>query len=143
MVGKVLVGIAVVLSLLLSSCYPELSVQQYDRLKEDLIALDLERQGLLEELAAIEARDVETLAYIEFLDKLVSTQSSEMILEGQFDVEALINCKAELVSAAEKLGDNEIVYYLGLTEQENEGQTVGAYYKVVEYCLKKIKQNLE
>ena len=42
MVGKVLVGIVIVLSLLLSSCYPELSVQQYDRLKNDLIALDIE-----------------------------------------------------------------------------------------------------
>ena len=154
MLGKILVGILVTLSLLLSSCYPELSVQQYDRLKEDLIALDVERQELQAELAVIkaeiatikaenEAKNAETLAYVEFLDKLVSTQSSEMILAGQFDVVALTDANAELAGIAERLGDNEIIYYLGLMDRDNESQTVAAYYKVIEYCLKKMKQNLE
>jgi len=150
MLGKILVGILVTLSLLLSSCYPELSVQQYDRLKEDLIALDVERQELQAELvaikaeiAAIEAENAETLAYVEFLDKLVSTQSSEMILAGQFDVVALTDANAELAGIAERLGDNEIIYYLGLMDRDNESQTVAAYYKVIEYCLKKMRQNLE
>jgi len=150
MLGKILVGILVTLSLLLSSCYPELSVQQYDRLKEDLIALDVERQELQAELvaikaeiAAIEAENAETLAYVEFLDKLVSTQSSEMILAGQFDVVALTDANTELAGIAERLGDNEIIYYLGLMDRDNESQTVAAYYKVIEYCLKKMRQNLE
>ena len=150
MAGKILVGVLVTLSLLLVSCYPELSVQQYDRLKDDLVALDIERQELQAELAAIEVKNAaievknaETLAYIEFLDKLVSTQSSEKILAGQFDGEALADAKAELTSVAESLGDNDIIHYLGLMERDNESQTIVAYYKVIEYCLKKMKQNLE
>jgi len=143
MAGKILVGALVALSLLLVSCYPELSVQQYDRLKDDLVALDVERQELQAELAAIEVKNVETLAYIEFLDKLVSTQSSEKILAGQFDGGALADAKAELTSVAESLGDNDIIHYLGLMERDDERQTIVAYYKVIEYCLKKMKQNLE
>jgi len=143
MAGKILVGVLVTLSLLLVSCYPELSVQQYDRLKDDLVALDVERQELQAELAAIEVKNAETLAYIEFLDKLVSTQSSEKILAGQFDGEALADAKAELTSVAESLGDNDIIHYLGLMERDNESQTIVAYYKLIEYCLKKMKQNLE
>ena len=143
MAGKILIGVLVALSLLLVSCYPELSVQQYDRLKDDLVALDIERQELRVELAAIEVKNAETLAYIDFLDKLVSTQSSEMILSGQFDVGSLADAKAELTSVAESLGDNDIIYYLGLMERDNESQTIAAYYKVIEYCVKKMKQNLE
>lgn len=143
MAGKILVGALVALSLLLSSCYPELSVQQYDKLKEDLVELDIQRQELLAELAAIEDKDLETRTYVSFLEKLVSTQSSERILTGEFDVVSLINAKAELMSAAENLGDNDITYYLGLMDGEKESQTVAAYYKAIEYCFKKIKQNLE
>ena len=43
---------------------------------------------------------------------------------------------------AKNLGDNEILYSLGLMEPGNDSQTVQAYYKIVEYSLKKIKQNL-
>ncbi len=143
MAGKILVGILVVLSLLLSSCYPELSVQQYDKLKEDLVKLDIQRQELEAQLTAIKAKNAKTLTYVDFLNKLVSTQSSEMILTGEFDVGSLINASSELMNIAESLGDNDIIYYLGLMNAENESQTVAAYYKAVEYCLKKIKQNLE
>ena len=150
MVGKILVGVLIVLSLLLSSCYPELSVQQYDKLREDLEALDIQRQELqaeLEtvktELTAIKAKHTQTRAYVEFLAKLVSTQSSERILIGEFDVGSLIDSSFALTMAAESLGDNQIDYYLGLMDRENESQTVGAYYKAIEYCLKNMKQNLE
>ena len=143
MAGKILVGILVALSLLLSSCYPELSVQQYDKLKKDLVELDTQRQELEEELTALKAKNTETLTYVDFLDKLVSTQKSEMILSGQFDVGSLIDSSTGLTNIAESLGDNDIIYYLGLMNAENESQTVTAYYKAVEYCLKKIKQNLE
>ncbi|MBA7614516.1 hypothetical protein ES703_21782 [subsurface metagenome] len=150
MAGKVLLGILLAFSLLLSSCYPELSVQQYDRLKEDLEALDVERQELraevtaLEtELAALETKNAITRAYVEFLNKLVSTQSSAKLLEGEFDVEALIAAGFGIEIAAEELGDNEIIYFLGLMNPENESQTVGIYYKIIEYCVKKMKQNLE
>lgn len=150
MVGKILVGVLIVLSLLLSSCYPELSVQQYDKLREDLEALDIQRQELqaeLEivktELTEIKAKNTQTYAYVEFLVKLVSTQSSERILIGEFDVGSLIDSSFALTMAAESLGDNQIDYYLGLMDRENESQTVGAYYKAIEYCLKNMKQNLE
>ena len=150
MAGKILVGVLIVLSLLLCSCYPELSVQQYDKLKEDLVELDVQRQELEEEVAtleeevaALEEKNAKTLAYVEFLVKLVSTQSSERILTGEFDVGSLVDSGAELMSTAEILGDNEVIYYLGLINHENESQTVGAYYKVIEYCLKNMKQNLE
>ncbi len=143
MIRKILLSVLVALSLLLSSCYPELSVQQYDKLRKDLAELDAQHQELEAELTALEAKNAETLAYVNFLDKLVSTQKSEMILSGQFDVASLINSKAELTSIAESLGDGEISYYLGLMDAENKGQTVTAYYKVIEYCLKKMKQNLE
>lgn len=150
MAVKILVGVLIVLSLLVSSCYPELSVQQYDKLKEDLAELDVQRQeleeevaALLEELANVEAKNAKTLAYVEFLGKLFSTQSSEKILTGEFDIESLVDARAELMSAAESLGDNQVVYYLGLMDRENESQTIGAYYKVLEYCRKNIKKNLE
>jgi len=143
MAGKILVGVLIVLSLLLSSCYPELSVQQYDQLKKDLAEMDVERQELQAELAAIKAKNTETLAYARFLEKLVSTQSSEKLLAGEFDVGSLVDAEAELISAAESLGDSEIIYYLGLMDRTNESQTIGAYYKAIEYCLKDIKKNLQ
>jgi hypothetical protein len=150
MARKVLIGVLIVLSLLMSSCYPELSVQQYDELKEDLAELDVQRQELVNELAtlkeefvALQAKNEQTLAYVGFLAKLVSTQSSARILTGEFDVDSLVDAKDELISAAENLVDNEIHYFLGLINRYNQSETVAAYYKVVEYCLKKMKQNLE
>ena len=143
MAGKVLLGFLMAFSLLLSSCYPELSVQQYDKLRQDLAALDTERQALRAELTEVKTKNAEALAYVRFLEKLESTQSSEKILSGQFDVGSLISAKDELTNLAGNLGDNEIAYFLGLLKPGNDSQTVAAYYKVVEYCLKKMKQNLE
>ena len=143
MAGKVLLGFLIAFSLLLSSCYPELSVQQYDKLRQDLATLDIERQELRAELTTLKTKNAESLAYLNFLEKLVSTQSSEKILSGQFDTGSLINAKDELTSLASNLGDNEISYFLGLLNPSNDSQTVAAYYKVIEYCLKKMKQNLE
>jgi hypothetical protein len=143
MAGKVFLGFLIAFSLLFSSCYPELSVQQYDKLRQDIAALDTERQGLRTELTALKAKNAEVLAYVGFLEKLESTQNSEKILSGQFDVGSLISANGELTSLANNLGDNEIVYFLGLMKPDNESQTVAAYYKIVEYCLKKMKQNLE
>jgi len=143
MTKKILASVLIVLSLLLSSCYPELSVQQYDELKKDLAKLDVERQELQAELAAIKAKNAETLAYVEFLEKLVTTQTSAKLLAGEFDVESLTNARAELMSAAESLGNSEIIYNLGLLDRNNYTQTMGAYYKVIEYCLKHMKQNLK
>ena len=147
---KFLLCVLLTFSLLLSSCYPELSVQQYDKLREDLETLDTERQELrgqvvsLEtELTAIKVKNKQILAYIRFLEKLESTQSSEKILLGQFDVNSLIHAKDELMNQANELGDNDIAYYLGLMKPDNDSQTVAAYYKVIEYCLKKMKQNIE
>ncbi len=143
MAGKILVGVLIVLSLLLSSCYPELSAQQYDQLKKDLAEMDIERQELQAELAAIKEKNTRTLAYARFLEKLVATQSSEKLLAGEFDVGSLVDAEAELMSAAESLGDSEIIYYLGLMDRNEESQTIGAYYKAIEYCLKDIKKNLQ
>ncbi|MFC1991433.1 hypothetical protein ACFLVC_01715 [Chloroflexota bacterium] len=157
MTFKILVGVLLVFSLLLSSCYPELSVQQYGKLREDLDALDIERHelrvkvatleaevGALEtELASMKAKNPSTQAYIEFLYKMVSTQSSAKILEGEFDVGALITARDGLTIAAEEMGDSEIIYFLGLMDTENESQSVSAYYKIIEHCVKQIKQNLE
>ena len=116
---------------------------QYDKLKKDLVELDAQRQELEEELTALKAKDAETITYVDFLNKLVSTQSSVRILTGEFDVGSLLDASTELMNIAVRLGDNDIIYYLGLMNVENESQTVAAYYKAVEYCLKKIKQNLE
>ena len=150
MTRKMLLGVLIVLILLLSSCYPELSVQQYDKLKEDLAELDVQRQELENELttqqdeySALKEKNEKTLAYVAFLIKLVSTQSSARILTGEFDVESLVESKDELISAAEGLADNEIHYYLGLINPDNQSETVAAYYKVIEYCFKNIRQNLE
>lgn len=144
MAWKILLGSLLLVSILLSSCYPELSVQQYDQLKEDLAELDVQRQELMAELSTIKEKDTETFAYVVFLERLASTQISGRILTGEFDVESLINSKTELMSAAENLGDNQIVSYLESMDSENEdSQTVAAYYKVVEYCLKKMKHNLQ
>ena len=155
--GKILIGIILVFSLLLASCYPELSVQQYDQLRADLEALDTQRQELMaqaealqgqvealqEQVATFKTQGAQTLLYIRFMDKLVSTQKSELILEGQFDVGTLIEAKAELLEASESLVNGDISYYLGLMLPENESQTVGAYYKIIEYCVKKMITNLE
>ncbi len=157
MAVKILLGILVAFSLLLSACYPELSVQQYDKLRQDLENLDTDRQELLvqvavlgaertalqAELAEVRTKNAITGAYIDFLNKIVSTQSSEKVLEGGFDVEALIEAGDELVAAAEDLADSESVYFLGLLDSEDESLTVSAYYKVIEFCVKRIKQNLE
>jgi predicted nuclease with TOPRIM domain len=150
MARRILTCILIALSLLFTSCYPKLSVQQYDQLKKDIEALDVERQELQTEnqelqteLATIKANNTEIRAYIGFLEKLMSTQSSEKILLGEFDIESLVNHKEELISEAESLKDNEIIYFLGVMNSKNESETIGAYYKVIEYCIKDIKQKLE
>jgi hypothetical protein len=125
-------------------------MQQYDKLKSDIAALDTERKELEStlsasevELRATEEKNAETLTYVKFLDKLLSVQSSELILSGEFDISALIDTSVELTSMAEKLGDNDIIFYLGLLNAENKNESVAAYYKVIEYSFKRIKQNLE
>jgi outer membrane murein-binding lipoprotein Lpp len=154
MAKKILIGIMVVLSLLLTSCYPELSVQQYDELKEDLAALDIKRAELEAEVeslkadivalrAAHQAANSETRSYIVFLEKMVSTQSSERILTGEFDVVSLVDSKDVLMEQANKLDGSKIIYYLELMDSDNESQTVAAYYKTMEYCFKEMKQILQ
>jgi len=147
---KVLVGFLLVLSLLLSSCYPELSVQQYDKLRAELEAMDIERNESKAELAAIQAEKAdfdankaETLAYVEFLDTLLSAERGAMILYGQLDIAAVSDYKDELASAAEQLGDSELTYYVELIDPDNGSQSIAAYYKIIEGCLQKIKQNLK
>ncbi len=154
MAKKILIGILVTLSLLLTSCYPELSVQQYDKLKEDLVALDVQRAELETEVESLKAdievlelkdklEDAETRNYVLFLEKMMSTQSSERILTGEFDVASLVSSKDALIKLAEDLGGSEISYYLELMDSDNETQTVAAYYKTMEYCFKEMKQTLE
>ena len=155
MAKKTVFIIAIVaVSLLLNSCYPELSVQQYDKLRNDIATLDIERKQLEETLEAEraqleatimaeKAKNEESLAYVNFLAKLVSTQNTQKILTGEFDTASLISAKTDLTELADSLGDNEITYFLGLLKPDNDGLTVQSYYKVIEYCLKKLKQNLE
>ncbi|MFC1941553.1 hypothetical protein ACFLWL_04075 [Chloroflexota bacterium] len=158
---KMLVGVLLVLSLLLSACYPELSVQQYDKLRAELEAMDIERQELRTELTAMQvemaemqvemaddkSRVAETRAFVEFLDRLLAEQRGAMILYGNFDIAAVIAAvsdhKDELMSAAEELGDSKIVYYLGLVDPDNGDQAIAAYYKIIECCLQKVGGNLE
>lgn len=149
MAGKITACILLILCVFMCSCYPELSVQQYDKLKEDLVELDEQRNVLEAELASV-TEELETIKtstkdirmFVDFLAKLVSTQSSEMLLVGEFDTEALIEAKDELVASGDKLGDEDISYYLTLIDPENEDQTVAVYYKIIEYCLKNIKEKL-
>ncbi|MFC1988787.1 hypothetical protein ACFLVJ_03025 [Chloroflexota bacterium] len=158
MKAKIFLGVLMAFSLLFASCYPELSIQQYDQLKDDLDALDIERQELrvkvaeletkltaLEtELASIREKTPVTLSYINFLNKMVSTQSSAKILEGEFDVEALVGARDGLITDAKNLvGEDEITYLLNLMDSENESRTVSVYYKIIEICIKNMKQNLE
>ncbi|MBI2851360.1 MAG: hypothetical protein HYX80_10070 [Chloroflexi bacterium] len=152
MAGKVWLGVLLAFSLLFTSCYPQLSVQQYDQLRKDIADLDVQRQSLeketaalKEESAALKAKHAEIRAYMEFLNKLVATQSSEKIVSGKllFDVDSLISAKEELTKMARDLGDNDIIYYLELMKSDTGSQTVAAYYKAIEYCLKRVRQNLE
>ena len=133
------------------SCYPELSVQQYDQLKKDLedldtkrVQLEIEVQNLKAEIATIyaenNATNNRTRAYIGFLEKMVSTQSSARILDGEFDVNSLVSVKEDLVKMSNDLDDPEIAYFLGLMNSDNESQTVAAYYKTIEYCFKEIRR---
>jgi len=131
------------------SCYPELSVQQYDKLKEDLAALNQQSDALESELArvntelaTIKERNTRVRAYVGFLVQLISTQNSESLLAGEFDVNALVTAKSELMTSAEALNDPDIVYFLSIVNAEKEAETVGAYYKAIEYCIKNIKQQL-
>lgn len=158
MTKRLMLAVLVLLTVAFTACYPELSVQQYDKLKEDIEALDIQRQQLEAKVAGLEAQ-IEELSgqntallenndvvrsYIDLLHKLVSTQNSEKVLYGQFDAEALIEAREELIEEAEKLPESEnIVYFLELMNSDNQSHTVGAYYKVVEYSVKAIKQNLE
>ena len=154
MVKKILIGILIVISLLFTSCYPELSVQQYDELKEELVALDVKRAELEAEVESLKAditalqaaqqtTNSETRAYIVFLERMVSTQSSERILTGEFDVESLVKSKDVLIVTARDLDESNISYYLELINSENESETVAAYYKTMEYCFKEMKKILE
>ncbi|MFC2012610.1 hypothetical protein ACFLVU_05710 [Chloroflexota bacterium] len=157
MAKRILVGVLMAFVLLLSSCYPELSVQQYDKLREDIEALDLQRQQLQEEVASLtvlsenlseananlKTDNTVTLDYVRFLDKLVSTQTSAKLLEGEFDVDALVVANSGLILAAESLEDPQITHFLGLMVSDNESHTVGVYYKVIEYCVKQMKQRLD
>ena len=149
MAKKSLIVIFRGLCLFISSCYPELSVQQYDKLKADLEKLDEKRTELEQEvsylsmeLKEIKAKNTEVRAYIDFLVQLVSTQNSESLLAGEFDTDALVKSKEKLLETAGKLNDGEIEYYLSLINPENEAETVGVYYKAIEGCLKAIKQEL-
>ena len=74
---------------------------------------------------------------------MISTQSSERLLSGEFDVESLINSKDVLNEMAENLGDSNVSYYLELFNGDNATQTVAAYYKTIEYCFKEMKLNLQ
>ena len=149
MAWKSLIIVFIGLCLLVSSCYPELSVQQYDKLKEDLEKLDEKRTELEQEVASltmeleeIKAKNTEVREYIDFLVELVSTQNSESLLKGEFDTNALVESKEKLLESAEKLQDSEVEYYLSLINPENEAETIGVYYKAIETCLKEIKQEL-
>jgi hypothetical protein len=149
MIRKVIIIVITALCLCLSSCYPELSVQQYDKLKEDLRTLDIERTNLEKNLAAATSEldicnnnNLEIGAYVDFMSLLMSTQNSESLLAGEFDAAALVESKEELIAAAENLSDGDVVYYMSLIDPDNESGTVGAYYKAMEYCIKNIKQKL-
>ena len=149
MAWKSLIVVIIGLCLFVASCYPELSVQQYDKLKEDIEKLDEKRTELEQEVALlsmeleeIKAKNTEVRSYIDFLVKLVATQNTQSLLEGEFDTNALVESKETLLESAEKLQDSEIVFYLSLINPENEAETVGVYYKAIETCLKEIKQEL-
>ncbi len=160
---KIIIAILMFLSLLLASCYPELSVQQYDQLRADLDAIDVQRQELVDEVIALEgevfalqeqvatlvadiearqAIDRDNLAYIDFLGKLVATQTG-YILKGQFDIEALVEASENLTVEAAGLSNSDITYYLGLMKPDNQIETVAAYYKIIEEAVRKIRTNLE
>ena len=154
MLKKFIAGALVCLSLFSVSCYPELSVQQYDQLKKDLEDLDTQRaqlevevQNLKAEIATISAENnatnIRTRAYIAFLEKMISTQSSARILNGEFDVDSLVTLKDDLVKMSDTLDDPEIAYFIGLMNSDNESQTVAAYYKTIEYCFKEIKKQAQ
>lgn len=159
---KVVSGVLVASTLLLaspffSSCASELSMQEYDELQEDLTNMEAERNELWAEANRLEAeanrlagelnetrtRNAEALAYARFLDRLLSLQTSELVISGEFDVETLTDAAPELIAAAEELHDPDVIYYLELIKPDNEDQAVAAYYKAIECCMKKIKQNLE
>lgn len=149
MAWKSLIIVIAALCFFAISCYPDLSVQQYDKLKEDIVKLDEKRTELEQELAAttaeleeIKEKNIEVRAYVDFLVQLVSTQNSEGLLKGEFDINALDEAKAELLASAEKLNDPDIEYYISIINPENEPETAGAYYKAIEDCLKDIKQEL-
>ena len=74
--------------------------------------------------------------------QLIATQNSESLLKGEFDVAALAAAKDALLESANKLEDQDIHYYMTLIDEENEAETVGAYYKAIEYCIKNIKLEL-
>ena len=92
---------------------------------------------------AIKTKNVKTLAYVEFMDKLIFVQNLDMIVSGEFDVEALAEATPGLIDEAEKLDDSEIIYYLSLITSDKESQSIAAYYKVIECVLKKMRENLK
>jgi cell division protein FtsB len=151
MARKVLTGFFIALILLLSSCYPKLSVQQYDKLRQDIAALNTESEvltgnvtALKAELASVRSDNAEALAYLNFMEKLISTQNSEKVLSGrgEFDVASLLAANKELIVMANDIKDSEIAYLLGIMIPNNDDQTITAYYKIIEKCIKKIKQDL-
>ncbi|MBN2238738.1 MAG: hypothetical protein JW712_03110 [Dehalococcoidales bacterium] len=154
---------ALCFSLLLTSCYPELSVQQYDELKEDLEVLNHQSAAMEEELiyvkdeltsaneelayliaenGILKANNKEIKAYTDFMVKLFATQNTEKLLNGEFDVAALVSKKEELLKAADNLTDSNIYRFLSVIDAENEVETMGAYYQILSTCVKNIKQKL-
>jgi prefoldin subunit 5 len=111
-------------------------------LNEQTETLKAELEQVTAELQSIKSKNADVRQYLDFLFKLIGTQSSESLLAGEFDVPALVNAKETLVTAAESLHDSDISYYVSLIDAEKEAETVGAYYKAIEYCLKNIRQKL-
>jgi hypothetical protein len=151
MARKVLTGFIIVFILLLSACYPKLSVQQYDKLRQDITSLNTESKALTDnvtslqaQLASVKKENTEALGYVNFLEKLISTQNSEKVLsgKGEFDVGTLLNANKDLTAMANDMSDSEIAYLLGLMKPNNDDQTITAYYKIIEKCIKNIKQDL-
>ena len=153
----ILIVLSVICScFLLTSCYPELSVQQYDKLKEDLDVLNHQSAALEEELnhvnsenealqtnnAQMIANNAEIKSYVDFITKLLATQNSEGQLNGKFDVQSLVEAKDSLLVAADNLTDGNIYRYISIIGPDNEVETMGAYYQALSTCIRNIKQKL-
>ena len=129
---NILTSILLALILLLSACGPRVSVEQYNELVNKCNRLEAE-------LAAINTKRAEALAYTEFLDILLYPYWDEGGVGSRFEIQSKLAYGLKLSDRALELNDKKLTNYIVAMSLGDED----ALYQAMYYCFEKIKANLK